>query len=99
MRRLRSNPAMSSPRISARWENSRCRSADPPSLRAKRSNPESKKTWIASSLTLLAMTRLFPLPEDRTAHADMRGAELDRDGEVGAHPHRQVLQVVARGDF
>jgi hypothetical protein len=37
-----------------------------PSLRAKRSNPElGRKAWIASSLTLLAMTmsqRLTPPP-------------------------------------
>ena len=29
----------------------------------------------------------------------MRGTELDRDGEVGAHAHRQLRQTVARGDL
>ena len=29
----------------------------------------------------------------------MRRAELDRDGEIGAHAHRQILQAIARGDM
>src|SRR5579871_5788135 len=42
---------------------------------------------------------LPPMPEDRGPHADMRGAELDGDGVVGAHAHREIRQPVARGDL
>ena len=39
------------------------------------------------------------MPEDRRTDTDMGCAELDRDGEIGAHSHRQLLQPVARGDL
>ena len=29
----------------------------------------------------------------------MRGAESDRDGKIGAHPHRKQLQAIAARDF
>src|ERR1035437_10666329 len=71
-----------------------------------RQSRASKPDWIASSLTLLAMTKMrgagknrSPRPEDRRADAHMGGAELDRDREVGAHAHRQFRKTVARGDL
>src|SRR5579862_4171276 len=53
----------------------------------------------STSLEGLEKDVALTMPEDRRADANMGRAELDRDSEVGAHAHRQVLQAVARGDL
>ena len=40
-----------------------------------------------------ARQRDLPMPENRRADPHMGGAELDRDGEIGAHAHREILSV------
>ena len=54
---------------------------------------------LARAIMIVRDDGSSPAPEDRGADANMRCAELDRDGEVGAHTHRQLLQAIARGDF
>ena len=52
-----------------------------------------------SCASLFRDDKLPPVPEDRRAHADMRGAKLDRGGVIRAHAHREILQSVAGGDL
>src|SRR5262245_66661493 len=79
-----------------------------PSLRAKRSNPSSReRSWIASSLSLLAMTTLrhrpqflrrLPVAPEVVRHLDV-GRAQEREGVVdGVGERRHAADIRAFAD-
>src|SRR5580692_980694 len=97
--------------ISVRWEKCRWRSSKASltlDVVPRRPRPITTDLGLTKSVGRQSSRGMGPgvrqndesaMPEYRGPDTDMRGTELDRGREIGAHAHRQMLQAVARGDL